>query len=161
MVKFLRRTWSRYVKLGKGRKKKQVWRSPKGRDNKMREKRKGYPAVVSIGYSSDKKIKDRVKEKIPILVSNIKDLEKIKKNNIAIITSVGKKKKIEILKKAQEKKIIVSNVNIKRFLKKIEIQKKAKEDKIEKEKSEKAKNKIKKDENIKENSQEKSKENKK
>jgi ribosomal protein L32E len=38
--KFLRRIWSRYSKLGKKRKKKQVWRKPRGRDNKMREKRK-------------------------------------------------------------------------------------------------------------------------
>ena len=53
--KFLRRTWSRYSKLGKQRKKKQIWKAPKGRDNKMREKRKGYPAVVSIGYKKPQK----------------------------------------------------------------------------------------------------------
>jgi len=38
MKKFLRRTWSRYSKLGRKRKKKQKWRKPTGRDNKMREK---------------------------------------------------------------------------------------------------------------------------
>lgn len=48
--KFKRRTWSRYSKLGRKRKKKQVWRKPTGRDNKMREKRKSYPKVVSTGY---------------------------------------------------------------------------------------------------------------
>ena len=48
--KFLRRTSNRYGKLGKNRRKKQVWKKPRGRDNKMREKRRGYPQVVSIGH---------------------------------------------------------------------------------------------------------------
>jgi len=46
--RFLRRLTNRYLKLGKKRKKKQKWRKPKGRHNKMREKERGYPAVVSI-----------------------------------------------------------------------------------------------------------------
>jgi len=55
-IKFLRRVWKRHSKLGRGRKKKQVWRKPTGRDNKMRERKKGHPSVVSIGYRSEKKI---------------------------------------------------------------------------------------------------------
>ena len=141
-TKFLRRTWNRYSKLGKGRKKKQVWRKPKGRDNKMREKRKGYLALVSIGYSSDKKVKGKIKEKTPVLINNIKDLEKIKQNEIAIIGHVGKKKKIDILKKANEKKIYLDNINIKKFLSKIEKEAKEKIDKnIEESKSKKEKSK--------------------
>ena len=69
MRKFLRRTSNRYSKLGRKRKKKQVWRKPKGRDNKMREKRRGYPAVVSIGYKKGK-------HKTQIIINNVKDLEK-------------------------------------------------------------------------------------
>ena len=132
-TKFLRRTWNRYSKLGKGRKKKQVWRKPKGRDNKMREKRKGYLALVSIGYSSDKKVKGKIKEKTPVLINNIKDLEKIKQNQIAIVGNVGKKKKIDIVKKAKEKKILLHNINIKKFSKKIEKEAKKKIDKMIKE----------------------------
>jgi len=113
MVKFLRRTWSRYAKLGKGRKKKQVWRRPTGRHNKMREKRKGSAAVVSIGYRSNRKLRER---KI-IKINNVKDLEKMKKNEVAIISGIGKRKKIEIAKKAKEMKIEIYNMNPEKFLK--------------------------------------------
>ena len=118
--KFLRRIWGRYSKLGKRRKKKQVWRKPTGRDNKMREKRKGYPAVVSVGYKQDKKLRGNLEGKTPRLVQNVKDLESIKKNEIAIIGNIGKKKKIEIAKKAKEMKIEIYNLNAKTFLKKID-----------------------------------------
>lgn len=112
-MKFLRRTWKRYSKLGKGRKKKRVWRKPTGRDNKMREKRKGYPSVVSIGYKKSKKLGKNI-----VIVRNIKDLGSIKKNEIIIIGNVGKKKKIDILKNAKERKISIQNINIEKFLKK-------------------------------------------
>lgn len=115
MAKFLRRTWDRYSKLGKGRKKKQKWRRPTGRDNKMREKRKGYPLVVSIGYKKDKKIK----KKIVVIVRNTRELEKVKKDDIILIGKVGKKKKIEIAKKAKDKKIQIRNLNVEKFLKKL------------------------------------------
>ena len=116
MVKFLRRTWNRYSKLGKRRKKKQVWRRPTGRDNSMREKRKGYPVVVSIGYRSKKELRAKLKNKISVKVYNVKDLEKIKENEIAMVGNIGKKKKIEIAKKAKEMKIEIYNMNPKKFL---------------------------------------------
>jgi len=115
--KFLRRTWSRYSKLGKRRKKKQVWRRPTGRDNKMREKRKGYPAVVSIGYGTKKKSKGLINGQIPKKIENLKELEKLKENQIAVIGNIGKKKKIEIAKKAREMKIKIHNMNPEKYLK--------------------------------------------
>ncbi len=126
MTKFLRRTYSRYSKLGKGRKKKQKWRRPTGRDNKIRERRKGYPARVGIGY---KKGKDESKKIFKI--DSLKDLENVKKNAVVILGKIGKKKKIEIAKKAKEKKIEISNLNIKKFLKKAEKKQKTKEKKEE------------------------------
>lgn len=115
MKKFLRRTWSRYSKLGRKRKKKQKWRKPTGRDNKMREKTKGHPKIVSIGYKKSVKIN----KKKQILVRNIQDLEKVKKNQIVIIGHIGKKKKIEIAKKAKEMKTPIQNLNTEKFLKKL------------------------------------------
>ena len=53
--KFLRGKWRTYSKLGKGRKKKQKYRKAKGRHNKIREKMKGNPKKVSIGYKKSKK----------------------------------------------------------------------------------------------------------
>jgi len=111
MKKFFRRTWSRYSKLGKGRKKKQKWRRPTGRDNKMREKRKGYPKKVSIGY------KTPVGKKL-VLVKNVLELEKTKTKKVTI-GKVGRKKKIKIAKKAKEMKISIQNLNVEKFLKKL------------------------------------------
>ncbi len=118
MAKFLRRTWNRYNKLGKRSKKKQVWRRPKGRDNKMREKRKGSPMVVSVGYKQKTSERKNIR-----VVRNIRDLEKIKKNEIIVIGNIGKKKKIELVKKAMKMRISIQNVNIKKFLEKSEKQK--------------------------------------
>jgi len=137
MVKFLRRTGDRYSKLGKGRKKKQKWRRPTGRDNKMREKRKGYPAVVKIGYKQDKKSSGMLENsKKPVMIMNVKDLEKIKKNEIGIIGNIGKKKKIEIANIAKEKKIEFKNLNVKKFLKKIKKSEDKKKEKIKSTKKE-------------------------
>ncbi len=107
--KFLRRTWRRYSKLGKKRPKKQKWRRPTGRDNKMREKRKGYPAVVSIGYKKENTKRYKINGKNPIYIRNLEDLNKVEKNSICIIGKMGKRKKIEVLKKAKEKNIEIVN----------------------------------------------------
>lgn len=112
--KFLRRTTHKYSKLGKGRKKKQKWKRPTGRDNKMREKRKGYGAVVSIGYKSE------TKKEAVIVINNLKDMEKIGNIKEVGLGKVGKKKKIEIIKKAQEMKVKILNLNEKKYLKKNE-----------------------------------------
>lgn len=114
---FLRRTSNRYSKLGKRRKKKQVWRRPTGRDNKMRERRRGYPVRVSIGYKNADKEKE-------VIIQNLKELEKVDKKLIIIVGNVGKKKKIEIVKKAKELKIKLSNLNADAFLKKNKLKKK-------------------------------------
>ena len=127
MVKFLRRTWNRYNKLGKKKKKKQVWKKPKGRHNKMRKKRKGYPKVVSIGYRKNKSERKNIR-----IIRSLEDLENIKKNEVLVLGNVGKKKKIEISEKAKKMKVSFQNLNIEKFLKKFENSKelKKKEEKI-------------------------------
>ena len=117
--KFLRRDSARYSKLGKKRKKKQVWRKPTGRDNKMRERIKGHPASVKIGYKTTKKTRGTIQDKMPKVIKNLSDLNVLQKNQIAIVGKIGKKKKIEVAKKAKEKGIVIFNLNIKKFLEKI------------------------------------------
>lgn len=136
-MEFKRRTWSRYSKLGKRRKKKQVWRRPTGRDNKMRERRKGYPARVEIGY---RKGKDRQKE-IKI-VCTAKDLENVQKGEAVVFGKIGDRKKIELAKLAKEKKMNIENLNIEKFLKNMG---KKKEKKKSEKASEKSKSKDKKE----------------
>jgi len=110
-TKFIRRDSKRYSKLGKNRKKLQKWRRPKGRDNKMREKRKSYPATVSIGYKSPKAESGKIDGAIPIVVSAPKQLEKLDKKTLVIISGkTGAKKRLEIIKMAQEMKLKMLNV---------------------------------------------------
>jgi large subunit ribosomal protein L32e len=119
-LKFLRRNWSKASRLGRKRKNKQVWRSPKGRHSKTRGERKGYPAIVKIGYKQDTSTSGLIENKTPVLVNNIKELLKLGKNEIAILGNIGMKKKLEIAKFAKEKKIEISNLNIEKLLKKAE-----------------------------------------
>jgi large subunit ribosomal protein L32e len=117
--KFLRRITTRYSKLGLRRKNKQVWRKPKGRDNKMRERRRGYPKTVTIGYGTKKSERSTIEGKMPVVVFNVKDLEKVGKNEIAVLGKIGNKNRVEIAKKANEKKIEIYNLNIKKLLRKV------------------------------------------
>jgi large subunit ribosomal protein L32e len=110
--KFIRRNWTKASRLGRKRKKKQVWRAPKGRHSKTRLKRKGYPIKVMIGFKQTPKLK-------PVSVRNVKDLEKVRKGESAIVGKVGMKKRIEIAKKAKEKGIVINNLNVNKMLKKI------------------------------------------
>ena len=70
----------------------------------MREKKRGYPVVVSIGYGKQKESRNKIKGKKPVIINNTKELEQIGKNEIAWIANIGKKKKLERANKAKEKK---------------------------------------------------------
>ena len=111
-MKFLRRNISLHLRIGKRRKGKQSWRKPKGRDNKMRESRKGRPPLVSIGYGSKKERKNT------LTVYNLKDLGNAKGYDRIILGKIGKRKRAEILKRALEAKINFDNLNIGRFFRK-------------------------------------------
>ena len=112
--KFTRRVSFRHSKLGKGRKKKQIWRRPTGRDNKMREQRKGKPPVVKIGYKQTQSEKMKV-------VRSMKDIENLKRGQKVVLGNIGAKKKMEIVKKLDEMKIEITNLNVKRFLKHVSV----------------------------------------
>lgn len=109
--KFVRVDTYRHSRLGKGRKKLQRWRRPRGKHNKTRLKRFSYPIQPEIGFGSPRKSSGLVKGLVPIVVNSMADVEKLTKNNIAIISrTLGAKKKIDILKKISELKIKIANV---------------------------------------------------
>jgi len=131
--KFLRKDSHKMSKLGKGRKKKQKWKKPTGRDNKMREKRKGHRKVVSIGYKTDKISRGMIEQKVPVEISNIAQLKKLRENEVPVLANVGMKKKIEIAKAAQKADIKIHNLNVEKFLKDVEFKaKKTSEKKTDK-----------------------------
>ena len=109
--KFIRTDSNRYLKLGKKRRKLQVWRRAKGRHSKIRKKRRGYPVMPTVGYKASRSQYGKVSGLYPILINNTQDLSKIGKNSAAIISSkVGAKKKPDIIKKAEEMKIKILNL---------------------------------------------------
>jgi len=109
--RFLRTDWMRHSKLGKNRKRLQRWRKPKGRHNKIRKKRFSYPVSVRIGYKSNRKKSGLVNGLKPLLIYNLKDLDKAGKNSIIIIGKIGAKEKLEIIKKADEKSLKILNIS--------------------------------------------------
>lgn len=100
--KFIRRNWDKHKRLGKNRKKRQIWRRPKGRHNKIRKYRMGYPVRPSIGMRKNKKLRCTVQGLKPIIIRRFDDLKKAGKTNIIILANIGKKKKEEILKEAEK-----------------------------------------------------------
>jgi large subunit ribosomal protein L32e len=116
-MKFLRRNSNSQSKLGRKRKKKQMWRKPKGRHNKMRDQKRGYPGIVKIGFRKNRKQQRKLEGMEPVLIMNTHDLERVKTGEIGIIGSIGMKKKIEIIRKAKERGTLLYNINIKKFLK--------------------------------------------
>ena len=106
--KFLRRNWDKYKRLG-GKKKKQVWRRPKGRHNKMRLYRAGYPNRPEIGMKKAKKLGGKILGMKPVLVRNINDLKKAGRGEIILIARVGKKKRNQILAEAEKLNLNVFN----------------------------------------------------
>jgi ribosomal protein L32E len=120
LPKFLRRHTSFRSRLGRKRKKIQTWRRATGRHNKVRLKRKGYPIKVMIGFRTEKKGRDLVQDMKPVRILNVRDLDKVGKGQTAFVGKVGNKKRIEILKAAKEKKILVANLNVKKKLKSID-----------------------------------------
>ncbi|AMM54418.1 MULTISPECIES: 50S ribosomal protein L32e [Thermococcaceae] len=106
--KFLRQEWWRYPKFKNDPK----WRRPKGIDSKMRLKLKGKPRSPSIGWSSPRLVRGLHPSGYEeVLVHNVKELEKLdpKRQAARIAHTVGRKKRIEILKRAEELGIKVLN----------------------------------------------------
>jgi len=109
--KFTRRCTNYYLKLGSKQKSKQKWRKQRGKDSKVRRRHKGRPTKVQIGFGTIRQEKFKIKNKTPVLIKNLKELEKVDKmKNIVIIARVGKKNREEIIKKANESKIEISNM---------------------------------------------------
>lgn len=110
-IKFIRQDSNRHSKIGRHRKKLQVWRRSKGMHSKMRKRRKSYPSSPGVGYKSPRKHSGKIQGMNPVLIHNEKELSKLGKNSAAIIAKkVGAKKKISIIKKAEEMKIKILNI---------------------------------------------------
>jgi len=105
-MKFINRC-SNYLKRVKKR-----WRRPRGIHNKLRKKEKSKGRIVTIGYRTEKSKRGLHPSGLEeVYVQNIKDLDKIdnKKQAARLASSIGKKKRQIILKRAEKLKIKVLN----------------------------------------------------
>jgi large subunit ribosomal protein L32e len=88
------------------------WRRPKGDKNSQRKCFRGRATNVSIGFGSAKSVRGLNKFGMKeVLIHNISELEGLdpKINSAVIGATVGKKKRMDILKAAGEKNIRVEN----------------------------------------------------
>jgi large subunit ribosomal protein L32e len=91
---------------------KDTWRKPKGRHSKMRKHERGRGRLPKPGYGSPASVKGLDKQGFSLVrVFNPAELEKLNpgKDKAVIAATVGRKKRLEILKRAEEKGIAVSN----------------------------------------------------
>ena len=108
--KFIRPDTVRFLRLGKKRRKLQKWRRVRGKSNKMRLGRAGYSTVPKVGFKMPKKEAGKVFGLIPKLVHNLNELQALTKNEAAILARIGARKKLELIKKAEELKIKILNL---------------------------------------------------
>jgi large subunit ribosomal protein L32e len=124
--KFVRQESWRYKRL------KENWRRPKGLDNKMRRKIKGWPPTVNVGYRGPKVARglhpSGYKE---VLIYNAEEVKKVnpKTQAVRIAHTVGKRERAKILAESRKRKITILNLK--------EIKEVAKEEEEKKEKLEK------------------------
>jgi large subunit ribosomal protein L32e len=91
---------------------KKSWRRPRGRHSKLRKSEKAKGSKPSPGYGSPKSVKGLTRYGyIEVRVSSPRELDGLNHTRDAILISsvVGRKKREEIIKKAQELKIYVVN----------------------------------------------------
>lgn len=89
------------------------WRAPRGLHNKLRRRRRGIGQWVMPGYKMPKAVRGLTTEGLlPVLVENLHQLKNItaEKHVIILKSSMGIKKRIEIVKEAVQKKITMLNL---------------------------------------------------
>lgn len=111
MVKqFLRADTFRHFRLGKNRKKLQRWRKPRGKHNKLRLKRVGHPVQPGVGFGRAKTDYGKIKGVTPMLVHNAAELELVTKGQgVLFAGNIGAKKKLVLIKRAEELKLPILN----------------------------------------------------
>jgi len=105
---FLRWLWWKFPKFENDLK----WKRPRGKDNKMRLKLKGYPPLASVGYGTPKEFRELHPSGLkPVVVSSIRDIDALdpSKHAVYISSGVGLKKRIELISYAKSKGFRVLN----------------------------------------------------
>lgn len=108
---FLRNVWWKFAKFRNDPK----WRKPKGKDNPMRLKLKGHPPVASVGYRVPVKIRGLHPSGLkPVVIHNVDELSRYDPKDVIVYlgSSIGLRKRLEIVNKARELGFIVANATV-------------------------------------------------
>ena len=106
---FVRPESWRYIRLGES------WRRPRGLDHKVRRKIKGWPPGVSVGYKGPKIARylhpSGYRE---VIVNNVDEVSRVnpKTHAARIAHTVGKRKRLLIIKEAKIRNVYVLNSRI-------------------------------------------------
>jgi large subunit ribosomal protein L32e len=106
LPKFRRQEWFRFKRLG------EKWRKPKGKNSKMRLCIKGKAKMPSIGYRLPKVARGlHPSGLLEVIVHTVEDIDRLdpKRQAARIASGVGKKKREQIIKRANELGIRVLN----------------------------------------------------
>merc|ERR1712194_768638 len=92
----------------------QAWRKPRGIDGRVRRKFKGSTIIPNIGYGSDKQTRHRLRNGFyKFLVRTTTDLEMLLMHNekyaVEIAHNIGAKKRKEIVERADQLRLFVTN----------------------------------------------------
>ncbi|WP_292459455.1 50S ribosomal protein L32e [Methanothermococcus sp.] len=105
---FKRQDWFKCKRIGTS------WRRPKGLHSGMRKQLKQRPAIVKIGYRTPALVRGLHPSGLEdVLIHNVKELEALnpETQGARVASTVGKRKRVEIVKRANELGIRLLNIS--------------------------------------------------
>lgn len=88
------------------------WRRPKGLQSKRRLNHAGHRKNISSGYGNAASLRGKLNGKNAVVVTNLKDLEKIAKDDLVIVSStLGQRKRLELIEQCKKSNLEIHNIS--------------------------------------------------